>query len=136
MLAVCSARPLAAVGGLTLCLALLLAPIAPLAQHAPTEEELDKDLSGVHTDDPRGYQQRSVEQSQSGLHRALAWIRYQLARIHVTPARLALGLGALGSLYTWGKNKRMVNWAVLAVVSWLLVIVGICAMVFHWPYMN
>lgn len=107
-----------------------------LAQHTPTEEELDKRLTGVQADPIRGYQQRSVEQSQSWTHDALAWFRGLLARIHLTPARVCLGLGVIGTIYTAGKNKRLVKWAVMAVFSWLLAIVGICAMVFNWPYMT
>jgi hypothetical protein len=116
----------------------LQVPIALAQQspHVPTEEELDKQITGVKADDQRGYQQRSVETSQSWLRSAIRWVKDLLASIHLTPARLALILGAVGTLYTWGKNKRLVRWMVMAVVSWLLVIVGAVAWYFDWPYWN
>jgi hypothetical protein len=119
-------------------LVVLQAPVA-LAQkapHVPTEEELDKQISGVKADNERGYQQRSVETTQSWFRRAIRWVKELLASIHLTPARLALILGVIGTLYTWGKNKRLVRWMVTAIVSWLLVIVGAAAWYFDWPYWN
>ena len=106
------------------------------APHVPSGEELEKRLTGVRADPERGYQQRSVETAQSWTRRTTAWLRDLLARIHLTPARVSLGLGLLGTIYTAGKNKRLVKWMVLAVCSWLLAIVGGCAMIFNWPYMN
>lgn len=104
--------------------------------HTPTEEEEEADRTGIKADPLRGYQQRSVESQQSIFRQALSWLQRTLAKLYLTPARLCLILGAVGTLYTWGKNKRKVQWVVFAVFSWLLVIVGICAMAFKWPYMN
>jgi hypothetical protein len=114
----------------------LVAAAQPSAPHTPTEKELDERLTGVKADPLRGYQQRSVEEAQSSTRGGIAWIKRMLAKLHLTPARLCVVLGGLGTLWTAGKNKRMVKWAVLAVFSWLLTIVGICAMVFDWPYLN
>ena len=119
--------------------ALVGAPLRSMAQrppHVPTEEELRQEQTGVKADPERGYQARSVETVQSWTHDAMTWVKELLQAIHLTPARLALGLGLLGSFYTLGKNKRLVRWAVMAGLSYLLAIVGICAMVFHWPYWN
>ncbi len=127
----------AAAAGIIVLLALQLSALgSALAQHTPTEQELNERLTGVQADPIRGYQQRSVEHSQSWTRDTLAWFRGLLSRIHLTPARVALGLGVIGTLYTAGKNKRLVKWAVMAVISWLLAIVGICAMIFNWPYMT
>ena len=117
-------------------------PLASLAQdrnpHTPTEKELKKQLSGIKTDadDELGYQQRSVETVQSWTNRTVAWVKDLLAAIHLTPARLALIVGGLGTFYTLGKNKRLVQWAVMAGISYLLVIVGLAAMWFDWPFWN
>jgi hypothetical protein len=127
----------AAAAGIIVILALQWGVLgSALAQHTPTEEELDKRITGVKADPIRGYQQRSVEQSQSWTRGTVTWFRELLARIHLTPARVALGLGVIGTIYTAGKNKRLVKWAVMAVTSWLLAIVGICAMIFNWPYLT
>jgi hypothetical protein len=126
----------AALLSLTVLAALGLPALAQRDPHVPTEEELDKQISGIKTDDERGYQERSVETVQSWNRRAIAWIKELLASIHLTPARLALILGALGTFYTLGKNKRLVRWAVMAGMSYLLVLVGGAAMWFDWPYWN
>ena len=123
-------------------LAVVGQPLASLAQdrnpHTPTEKELKKQLSGIKTDadDELGYQQRSVETVQSWTNRTVAWVKDLLAAIHLTPARLALIVGGLGTFYTLGKNKRLVQWAVMAGISYLLVIVGLAAMWFDWPFWN
>ena len=121
-------------------LAVLVALVGPVAwagqPHVPTEKELDRELSGIRADDGRGYQQLSVEEKESWYRGAANWVRELLSSIHITPARLALILGAAGSLYTWGKNKRHARWMVLAAISWLLLIVGAAAMYFHWPHWN
>lgn len=114
----------------------LVAAAQPSAPHTPTEKELNERLTGVKADPLRGYQQRSVEEAQSSTRGAIAWLKRMLAKLYLTPARLCVVLGGLGTLWTAGKNKRKVNWAVLAVLSWLLTIVGICAMIFDWPYLN
>jgi hypothetical protein len=126
---------------LCLCPCLVFAVVGPLAlaqqpPHVPTEEQWKKERTGIKSDGDREYQQRGVETVQSWLDRAVRWLKDLLARIHLTPARLALGLGILGSLYTWGKNKRLVRWAVMAGFSYLLAIVGLAAMVFNWAYWN
>jgi hypothetical protein len=116
----------------------VVGPLALAQQppHVPTETELEKERTGIKSDGDREFQQKGVETVQSWLHRAIRWLKNLLARIHLTPARLALGLGILGSLYTWGKNKRLVRWAVMAGISYLLAIVGIAAMAFNWTYWN
>lgn len=122
-----------------LLLLLLLAPPA-LGQdrppHVPTDEEADQARTGIRSDEGRGYQQRSVETVQSWLHEALGWMRDLLRRLHLTPARLCLGLGVVGAIWTAGKNKRKVRWAVTAGLSYLLAVVGLAAMVFNWPHFN
>jgi len=121
---------------LSLVLLFAAGALPALAQHVPTEKELDKNLTGVKADPERGYQQRSVESVQSWTRSAIRWVKELLAAIHLTPARLALIVGLLGTLYTLGKNKRLVRWAVMAGLSYLLVTVGVCAMVFDWPNWN
>lgn len=105
--------------------------------HVPSEAELKKEESGVHSENTvEEYQQRSVQEAQSWVRRVLAWMSDFLRGLHLTPAKLALGLGVLGIIISAGKNKRLVRWAVLSIISLLLTIVGICAMIFDWPYMT
>jgi hypothetical protein len=104
--------------------------------HVPTETEYQKSRTGIRSDSERQYLQRSIETNQYGFRGILLWIREKIRRIHLTPARLCLGLGILGTFYSAGKNKHIAKWAVLSIVSLLLIIIGICAMVFHWPQMN
>jgi hypothetical protein len=128
----CLARPAHAVGGLS-------SVTLPSGQsHIPTEEELDRRLGRRHGEDDseRGYQRDSVESFGQRSHEAATWVQRQLSGIHVTPARFLLGLGLLGVLITWNKNKRKVQWAVLTGFAYLLVILGAAAIFFRWPYMN
>jgi hypothetical protein len=106
------------------------------APHVPTEEELRQRLGGAKHDAPREYQRESVHGFGQQARDAAAWVKERLAGLHVTPARLLLGLGLLGILVCWNKNKKLVRWAVLSVFSGLLLIAGAAAMVFDWPYMN
>jgi len=87
-------------------------------------------------DSERDYQAVSVESWGIKAKQGIAWIKERLTSINITPSRLLLGLGLLGILYTWNKNKQKVPWAVLSLFSALLVLFGVCAMVFHWPSMN
>jgi hypothetical protein len=84
----------------------------------------------------REYQAHSAQTFMGRTRSAAQWVKDQLAQLHITPARLALGLGILGVLFTWNRNKRHVRWAVLTVASWLLLVFGGAAMIFRWPYMN
>ena len=104
--------------------------------HVPSEEELRQRLGGAKHDAPREYQRESVHGFGQQARDAAAWVKERLAGLHVTPARLLLGLGLLGILVCWNKNKKLVRWAVLSVFSGLLLIAGVTAMVFDWPYMN
>ena len=104
--------------------------------HVPTEEELRQRLGGAKHDAPREYQRESVHSFGQQTRDAAAWVKERLAGLHVTPARLLLGLGILGILFCWNKNKKLVRWAVLSVFSVLLLIAGVAAMAFDWPYMN
>ena len=106
------------------------------APHVPTEEELRQRLGGAKHDAPREYQRESVHSFGQQARDAAAWVKERLAGLHVTPARLLLGLGLLGILVCWNKNKKLVRWAVLSVFSGLLLAAGVAAMVFNWPYMN
>jgi hypothetical protein len=117
---------------------LLAAPSWAQSPHVPTEKELDRRLSGVkhRADDVREYQAHSTESFMSNVRGAAQWVKTRLASLHITPARLALGLGILGVVFTWSRNKRHVKWAVLTVASWLLVVFGVAAIIFRWPYAN
>jgi len=108
----------------------------PPQPHVPTEEQLKQRQRGYRVDDTRGYQRNSVETVQSGWQRILGWIRRTLAAIHITPARLLIGLGAIGVLLTWNKNKRHVHWAVITALGWLLLGLGIAAILLAWPAFN
>lgn len=117
---------------------LVCASSAAQSPHIPTAEEVERQRSGVTADrdDIREYQAHSTQTFMGRLRGAARWVKDKLARLHITPARLAMGLGILGVLYTWGRNKRHVKWAVLTVTSWLLLLFGGAAMIFRWPYMN
>ena len=47
-----------------------------------------------------------------------------------------LGLGVLGTLYTFSKNKLKTQWAVLAALSYLCAILGGAALYYGWPAFN
>ena len=80
----------------------------------------------------RSYQRDSVESFGGRALRAAAWVKDRLSGFHVTPARLLAGLGLLGVLITWNKNKRKRGWAALAAVSWLLLFGGAAAILTGW----
>lgn len=121
-------------------LALLLAGGAASAEdrppHVPTEEELRLQRGGAKPDTPQEYQRESVNSFGQRARDAAGWVKERLSGLHITPARLLLGLGVLGILVCWNKNKKKTQWAVLSLASFLLVIAGVVAMVFSWPYMN
>ena len=114
----------------------LWATLAFQSPHTPSEEELDRRLTGVKSDDQRGYQARSTETFTAKVKRFIAWVNDRLSLIKVTPSRFAVGLGLIGIVYTSGKNKKLVRWAVLSVFSYLLAIFGGAGMLFDWPFMN
>ncbi|MCK5800536.1 MAG: hypothetical protein KAI47_25280 [Deltaproteobacteria bacterium] len=87
-------------------------------------------------DDRRQYQDRSVSTVQGRAQKAAGWVKEKLDSIHVTPARLALALGLLGFLWSLGKNKRHVRWALTFAISLLLLGFGGAAMYFQWPAFN
>lgn len=86
--------------------------------------------------DRRDYQKSSVQTVQGRARGAATWVREKLGAIHVTPARLALVLGLLGFLWTWNKNKKKVQWAVIFGFSLLLSGLGGAAIYFQWPAFN
>jgi hypothetical protein len=104
--------------------------------HIPTENELKERLHGKQGDSEIDYQKESVRAVGTTFVRGRSWLQQQLAGIHITPTRFILGLGAIGVLYTWNKNKHKVPWAVLSGLSYLLLLLGSAAFYFHWPYMN
>jgi hypothetical protein len=125
---------------LLLFLSLLLAGTTALAQerppHVPTEEQLREKLEGKRSDLDRDYQRESVHSIGQRAQQAASWVRERLSSLHITPARLLLGLGILGIFYTWNKNKKKVQWAVLSTFSLLLVIFGAAALIFGWVHLN
>lgn len=127
-----------AVGRRNLSILLLLA-LAALAlpalgqTHVPSEQELKRKLGQPTGEEPgRGYQRDSVEGFGTKATRAATWVKDHLSTLHITPPRLMLGLGVLGILIGWNKNKKKVGWAVLAGFSFLLVLLGTAAMIFRW----
>jgi hypothetical protein len=117
----------------------MIAPAATHAQrppHVPTEEELKRKLGERAGEPGREYQRDSVENFGTRALRAATWVKDRLSSLHITPARLMLGLGLLGILVGWNKNKKQTRWAVLAAFSLLLVLGGIAGMVFRWPQLN
>lgn len=81
---------------------------------------------------PAGRRQPSVEAGGGGVLRAATWVKERLSGFRVTPARLMVGLGLLGVLLTWSKNKRRPAWAVLAALAWLLLVGGAAALLLGW----
>ncbi|MCC6750185.1 MAG: hypothetical protein IT371_21135 [Deltaproteobacteria bacterium] len=120
--------PLAAtllLGGLALSASAALAQRAP---HVPTEEELvERNRPKEDETTARRTQARAVEGTQDKARGAAEWVREHLSGLKVTPARLAAGLGLLGAIYTWPKNKRVHHWLILAALSYVLLAVGLLA---------
>lgn len=87
-------------------------------------------------DDRRDYQQRSVRTVQGEANSIVDEVKRFMAKMHITPARLALGLGLLGLFLTRNRNKRHVHWAVITGLCWLLIIFAAAAMFFDWPAFN
>ena len=83
-------------------------------------------------DQRRDYQQRSVSTIQGRARNAAQWVKDKLNSVHVTPARLAIALGLLFLLWSWGKNKRHPRWAITFALGLLLLGFGGAAMVFRW----
>ncbi len=117
-----------------LLLILLALPAnAERAPHVPTEQELKRKLGHDTGEEPgRGYQRDSVESFGTKTTRAATWVKDRLAALHITPSRLMLGLGVLGILIGWNKNKKKMGWAVFAGFSFLLVLFGTASMIFRW----
>jgi len=86
----------------------------------------------VADDSVPNHQSDSVESARGGALQAAAWVKERLSGFHVTPARLMIGLGLLGALMSWNKNKRLRRWAILAGLSWLLLLGGLAAIVLGW----
>ncbi len=117
--------------------ALTAATLAWASPHVPTEQEAKKEASGSdYRPDGRGYQAHSADSFTSKTRRAAAWVRERLASLHVTPARLCIGLGSIGIAVSWSRNKKLVKWAVITAFSLILLVFGVAAMIFDWPYMN
>ncbi len=104
--------------------------------HGPTEEELKRQLGQTHEEPDRTYQVDSVQSFGTKAAQAAAWVRARLSGIHITPARLLVGLGVLGLLISWNKNKKKMEWAVISTASLLLLVFGLAAHLFRWPQMN
>jgi hypothetical protein len=118
-----------AVASLLGSLLLVAGAPGPLAL-AETEKEARE--AAAPRDDGRTYQRDSVEGFGGRALRAATWVKERLSGFHVTPARLLAGLGLLGVLVTWNKNKRKQGWAVLAGISWLLLLGGAAAILTGW----
>lgn len=128
-------RPLLLLSILGLWLAATAAAQRP--PHVPTEQELKRKLGQSTGEEPgRGYQRDSVEGFGIKATRAATWVKDRLSSLHITPSRLMLGLGVLGILVGWNKNKRKIGWATLAGFSFLLVLFGAAAMILRWPQFN
>jgi hypothetical protein len=113
--------------------ALALPALGQRPAHVPTEQELKRKLGQPTGEEPgRGYQRDSVEGVGTRATNAATWVKDRLSALHITPARLMLGLGVLGILIGWNKNKKKMGWAVLAGFSFLLVLFGVAALVFRW----
>ena len=121
-------------------LLLLTLPVLTRAErppHVPTEEEVKRKLGENTGEEPgRTYQRDSVEGFGIKATRAATWVKDRLSALHITPSRLMLGLGVLGILIGWNKNKKKMGWAVLAGFSLLLVLFGAAAMIFRWDQLN
>jgi hypothetical protein len=123
----------------TAVIALIALPLRASGQtspHVPTEEELKRQLGETREEPDRTYQADSVESFGLKAAQAASWVRARLSAIHITPARFLVGLGVLGLLFTWNKNKKKVEWAVISGVSLVLVLLGAAAMILRWPQMN
>jgi hypothetical protein len=126
----------------SLSLAILLLALATTATaqrppHVPTEQELKRKLGQATGEEPgRGYQRDSVDGFGIKATRAASWVKERLSSLHITPSRLMLGLGVLGILIGWNKNKKKAGWAILAGFSFLLVLFGAAAMLLRWPQFN
>jgi hypothetical protein len=81
---------------------------------------------------PAGKRELSAEAGGGGVLRAATWVKERLSGFRVTPARLLVGVGLLGVLLTWSKNKRRPLWAVLAGLAWLLLVWGAAALLLGW----
>jgi hypothetical protein len=82
------------------------------------------------------HQGQSVEAFNHQSQGFVEGVRAALATAHVTPAKFILGLGVLGLLFTWNKNKRKVEWAVIAAVAASLAAIGAAALYYRWPAFN
>jgi len=125
---------------LALPLLLALLSVAASAQRpppVPTENELKRKLGHDTGEEPgRTYQRDSVEGFGTKATRAATWVKDRLSALHITPSRLMLGLGILGILIGWNKNKKKTGWAVFAGFSFLLVLFGAAALILRWPQFN
>jgi hypothetical protein len=88
--------------------------------------------AGADIDPVPDHQRDSVESTRGQALQAAAWVKERLSGFHVTPARLMIGLGLLGVLVSWNRNKRLRHWAVLAGLSWLLLLSGVAAIALGW----
>jgi len=117
-------------------LALLSLPLTALARpaHIPTESELAR--ARRQPDPAREYQRDSVASFGQKSQSTAQWVKDKLSGIHVSPARLLIGLGLCGILLTWSKNKRMARWLALTALSYLLALIGAAGLLFRWPYLS
>jgi len=116
---------------------MLLACSAALADpHLPTEDQVKRKLGEVKDEPDRTYQRDSVEGFGQKTVSAAGWVKEKLAALHITPARLMVGLGILGILFTWNKNKKKTHWALVSGVSFLLAIFGAAAIFLKWTAFN
>ncbi|MBW2733054.1 MAG: hypothetical protein JRH20_11740 [Deltaproteobacteria bacterium] len=115
----------------TTILMTMLLILAANAALADWRHETNKPREGS-----RDYQQQSVGRVQQEANSMVDEVKAFLARIHVTPARLALGLGLLGIFWTLNRNKRHIHWAMITALSWCLLAFGVAAMFFDWPAFN
>ena len=127
----------AAWGAAAVYAALLAAPAGAADPYdhpaIPTEEELREqdrlEAGGPPRTDRRDHQKRSVGEFAGKVDRASGWVKDRLSGFMVTPGRVGLGLGLVGLLWAWGKNRRVTRWAVLFYCSMLLSL-GSAAVIF------
>lgn len=66
------------------------------------------------------------------------WVNFKeaLAEANITKAKVILGIGVLGALFTLNRNKRLFHWGVVAAISYALIALGALAIYKGWPSLN
>ncbi len=82
------------------------------------------------------YQGRSAREVGSGASNLWSTFVDFLHDLNITKAKVLIGLGAIGALYTLNKNKRQFTWGALALLAYALIAVGAIAVYKGWPALN